>query len=92
MVNEVLNYGYVFSTPDVTEARTGAGASALIISSETFDPSNPSRRPTGWTHLRMLRTFAKEDVERSLGVSENTVLEGRSERIQKVMSCLKNVK
>ena len=76
MVAEVQAYGYVFSPPE--DADDGS-----VLSPRQEGWAN-SRDP-GWAALKMLRVYAKEDADRSLGVSERAILDQRPNRIKQVI-------
>jgi hypothetical protein len=52
----------------------------LVISPDTFDPSDPLKRPAGWTAVRARRLHRKEQLDRLRGVSEPSILERRLQR------------
>lgn len=64
-------------TSNDTKASTFAD---LVITPETFDPKDPSKRPDGWVAVRMMRVIVKEQAERVKGVDEETIMESRTKR------------
>ena len=52
----------------------------IIITPETFDPNDPSKRPEGWRELRNKRVVVKEQIDRLAGVDEETIAALRDDR------------
>lgn len=52
----------------------------LVITPDTFDPTDPSKRPSGWNGVRARRLHRKEQLDRLRGVSEPSILERRLQR------------
>lgn len=77
MVDEVLCLGRVLGVGE-SSGTLIPKVSVVVISSATFDPSIPSKRPTGWVEARTKRVMMKEQIDRTKGVSEELILGNRA--------------
>ncbi len=53
----------------------------VMVTEKNYDPKVASKRPPGWSDLRLKRVLAKEKVDRSNGVSDVDILESRPQTI-----------
>ena len=77
MVDEVLCLGRVLGVGESSSALIPK-VGVVVISSATFDPSIPTKRPTGWVEARAKRVMMKEQMDRNKGVSEELILGNRT--------------
>jgi hypothetical protein len=61
-------------------ANPGVSLEQLDISSDTFDPSDESKRPSGWAAIRKKRIYKREQLDRLRGVSEAIIQSRRAQR------------
>ena len=63
-------------------AKTNVNFEKLDINPDTFDPSDPEKRPTGWAEVRRKRVYKREQLDRLRGAAEATLLNLRAQREQ----------
>ncbi len=87
MVDEVLCLGRVL---DVGESSRGLipQVPVVVVSPETFDPLDTSKRPLGWVEARAKRVLIKDQADRFRGVPEEYILHNRPKREQEVRTLL----
>jgi hypothetical protein len=78
MLNEVAMYGQVLSLGGYDYSAIQPGD--LIISPDTFNAKDPTKRPKGWTEIRFKRILVKEQLSRLNGVDEETIMNMRAKR------------
>lgn len=57
-----------------------AAVAGLLVDAENYDPKMLSKRPEGWSQLRIKRVMLKEHIDRLNGVDEETLLTMRGDR------------
>jgi hypothetical protein len=78
MLAEVAQFGVV---QGARQKDTASNAKASIqVTKQTFDPNVLSKRPAGWSELRMKRVMLKEHIDRLNGIDEAGIIEMRPER------------
>lgn len=75
-----------------SEARTNAkagttpssagGIEQLVITTENYDPKDPTRRPEGWSAIRGKRVYRREQLDRLRGISDAVIKEKRPQKEQ----------
>lgn len=52
----------------------------MVLNEENFDPNDPSKRPPGWSLLRMKRVIVKEQLDRDSGMDEDLIMALRADK------------
>jgi hypothetical protein len=69
---------------DIKLRRVVQSVGDLDINPDTFDPTDPLRRPNGWADLRSHRVDELEAKDRSYGMDESIIQHMRTERLAAV--------
>lgn len=66
------------AAPPASEAKT------LEITAKDFDPSNPDKKPAGWSDIKLKKIYIKEWQDRKDGVDEDEIMRRRVHREKEV--------
>ena len=58
---------------------------ALEITAKDFDPSDPEKKPAGWSDIKLKKIYIKEWQDRKDGVDEDEIMRRRVHREKEVL-------
>jgi hypothetical protein len=83
MIDEAVCLGRVLGVGESSRALI-PHVTTLVFGPDNFDAKNPNMRPVGWTEARAKRVMIKEQIDRSMGVSEEVIALNHESRLDEV--------